>query len=63
MGAPAVSSRGRRRELQELERRCDSHPVTCGCNDCLRIIVLSGEVSQEDPDSMEDEEKPYWWNR
>jgi hypothetical protein len=69
VGAPAVSNRGRRRE--ELERRydaleelCESHPVTCGCDDCAELIVIYRDLCElGDPDSMEDEDKPYWWNR
>jgi hypothetical protein len=57
-----VSSRGRR-ELDRLELECEDHPVTCGCESCYRLIVLAGELGPGDPDSMEDEEKPYWWNR
>jgi hypothetical protein len=54
-------SHQRRREYQRLERECEDHPVTCGCDDCYRLIVLAGEL--DDPDDLEDEDKPYFWNR
>lgn len=57
-----MSSRGRREgERARLELECEEHPVTCGCDSCGRLLELLG--GQDDPDSMEDEEKPYWWNR
>jgi hypothetical protein len=54
-----------RRELARLELLCEDHPVTCGCEDCYRLIVLAGELAGGDcdPDDMQDEDEPFFWNR
>jgi len=56
-------SRGRRRDRE-------AHSPGCGCAQCRRsgelelgITLHDGSAVLEDPDSMEDEDKPYFWNR
>lgn len=44
--------------LYRKQAELDSHPVTCGCRFCL--LELGAEL---DPDSMEDDNDPYFWNR
>lgn len=53
-----------RREELELEHRGSRrvHELGCGCTLCLPGGVrIDGELV--DPDSMEDEDQPYFWNR
>jgi len=56
----------RSRRTRKGNRSSEEHPVGCGCRSCttrLQFDFYSPGAELDDPDSMEDEEQPYWWNR
>lgn len=60
MARPRRKTRGRSRD--------GNHPPNCGCAACRGVqITLNAAGSQlelgPDPDTMEDEDQPFFWNR
>jgi len=49
-------------------KRGDVHAADCNCARCAQIelnvrVTKDGELELSDPDTMEDEGLPYFWNR
>ena len=52
--------------IHQLEQLCEEHELTCDCELCLELLTLLGRGpcrGGADPDSMEDDDQPYFWNR
>jgi len=67
-----VSRRSRTRSSEGKSRGCECrgeldgralniHPRGCSCGECR--LTFWNDGSPVDPDSMEDEAQPYFWNR
>lgn len=59
-------ARARRRRGRGVAGQDNSdHPATCACRACMLELRITDHSQLElvDPDSMEDSELPYVWNR